>query len=170
MSLKKFLPVYLIFLSMGMVDAAGPMVSLARDSFPLSITAATLLPFLRYLIFGLLSIPMGVLQDKKGKVFILNLGLGIMLAGLLIPVISGIYGTMVVDSSSMGQFYRILAAVLFIGADGAIMQVGGNPFVRDVSEEGQYSKNLSKAQAFITLGSSLGFLIPPLMLNLLKLD
>ena len=75
MSLKKFLPIYLIFVSMGMVDAAGPMVSLARESFALSITVATLLPLLGYLLFGLLSIPMGVLQDKKGKVFILNLGL-----------------------------------------------------------------------------------------------
>jgi MFS transporter, FHS family, L-fucose permease len=170
MSLKKFLPVYLIFLSMGMVDAAGPMVSLARESFALSITVATLLPFLGYLMFGLLSIPMGILQDKKGKVFILNLGLGIMFAGLLIPVLSGMFGKMMVDSSSMGQFYRILAAVLFIGAGGAIMQVGGNPFVRDVSEEGRYSKNLSRAQAFITIGSSLGFLVPPLMFNLFELD
>lgn len=170
MSLRKFLPIYLIFLSMGMVDAAGPMVSLARESFALSITAATLLPFLGYLMFGLLSIPMGVIQDKRGKVYILNLGLGIMLAGLLIPVLSGMYGKMGIDNTSMGQFYRILAAVLFIGAGGAIMQVAGNPFVRDVSEEGQYSKNLSKAQAFITIGSSMGFLIPPLMLNLFGLD
>lgn len=34
MSLKKFLPIYLIFLSMGMVDAAEPMVSLAREHSP----------------------------------------------------------------------------------------------------------------------------------------
>ena len=168
--MKKLLPVYLIFLTMGMVDAAGPMVSLARESFTLSITVATLLPFLGYLMFGFLAIPMGILQDKKGKVFILNLGLGIMLAGLLIPIISGMYGKMAVDSYPMEQFYRILASVLFIGAGGAIMQVGGNPFVRDVSKEGHYSKNLARAQAFITIGSSLGFLIPPLMFNLFRLD
>jgi len=170
MNLKKFLPVYLIFLSMGMVDAAGPMVSLARESFALSITVATLLPFLGYLMFGLLAIPMGVLQDKKGKIYILNLGLGIMFVGLMVPVLSGMYGKMVVDPFSMGQFYKILSAVLLIGAGGAILQVGGNPFVRDVSEEGQYSKNLSRAQAFITVGSSLGFLVPPLMFNLFRLD
>ncbi len=168
--MKKTYPIFLIFLSMGMVDAAGPMVSLARESFTLSITMATLLPFLGYLMFGVLSIPMGVLQDKKGKVFILNLGLGIMLAGLMVPVLSGMYGKMAVDSSSMGQFYRILMAVLFIGAGGAIMQVGGNPFVRDVSEAGQYSKNLSMAQSFITIGSSLGFLLPALMLHVFGFD
>lgn len=155
---------------MGMVDAAGPMVGLARESFVLSITVATLLPFLGYLMFGLLSIPMGVLQDKNGKIFILNLGLAIMFIGLIIPVLSGMYGRMVVDSTSMGQFYRILIAVLFIGAGGAIMQVGGNPFIRDVSEEGHYSKNLAMAQSFITVGSSLGFLLPTVMFNLFELD
>ena len=170
MSVRKFLPIYLIFLSMGMVDAAGPMVSLARESFVLSITVATLLPFLGYLMFGLLSIPMGVIQDKKGKVFILNLGLIIMFIGLLIPVLSGMYGKMVVDPGSMGQFYKILLAVLLIGAGGAIMQVAGNPFIRDIAEEGQYSKYLSRAQSFITIGSSMGFLVPTIMFNFFKLD
>lgn len=168
--MKKIYPVYLIFLTMGMVDAAGPMVSLARESFTLSITIATLLPFLGYLMFGLLSIPMGVLQGKKGKKFILNLGLGIMLAGLMVPILSGMYGNMTIDSSSMAQFYTILVAVLFIGGGGAIMQVGGNPFVRDVSKEGHYSKNLSMAQSFITVGSSLGFLLPSFMLYLFGFD
>lgn len=170
MSLKKFLPVYLIFLSMGMVDAAGPMVSLARESFTLSITMAALLPFLGYLMFGLLSVPMGVIQDKKGKVFIINAGLIIMFTGLIIPVLSGMYGKMVVNHDSMFQFYMILVAVLLIGAGGAIMQVGGNPFIRDISEEGHYSKNLSRAQSFITIGSSLGFLLPTLVFNLFGLD
>ncbi|MDD4144312.1 MAG: MFS transporter [Prolixibacteraceae bacterium] len=170
MSLKKFLPVYLIFLSMGMVDAAGPMVSLARESFTLSITMAALLPFLGYLMFGLLSVPMGVIQDKKGKVFIINMGLLIMFTGLVIPVLSGMYGNMVVNTGSMGQFYVILLAVLLIGGGGAIMQVGGNPFIRDISEDGHYSKNLSRAQSFITIGSSLGFLLPTFMFNLFGLD
>ncbi len=167
---KKALPIYFIFLCMGMVDAAGPMVSLARESFTLSITVATLLPFLGYLMFGMLSIPMGIIQDKRGKKFILNLGLGVMLTGLMIPILSGMYGTMSMQGSSMGEFYRILLAVLFIGAGGAIMQVGGNPFVRDISEEGHYSKNLSLAQSFITIGSSLGFLLPPFMLHVFGFD
>lgn len=170
MDFKNFLPVYLIFLCMGMVDAAGPMVSLARDSFTLSITMATLLPLLGYLMFGVLAIPMGILQDKKGKVFVLNLGLGIMLLGLIIPVLSGMYGKMAMESSSMQLFYRILMAVLFIGAGGSIMQVAGNPFIRDISKEGDYSRNLTMAQSFITIGSSLGFLLPTLMFHLFGLD
>jgi len=170
MNTKKILPVYLIFLSMGMVDAAGPMVSLSRESFSLSITMATLLPLLGYLMFGVLSIPMGVLQDKKGKIFVLNLGLGIMFLGLVIPVLSGMYGNMRADGTSVQHFYRILMAVLFIGGGGAIMQVAGNPFIRDISEEGHYSKNLSMAQSFITVGSSLGFLLPAFAFNIFGLD
>ena len=73
----KTLPIYLIFLAMGMIDSAGPMVSLAKDSFHISNTMASLLPMLGYLMYGLLSIPIGLLQDKKGKKFILNLGLTI---------------------------------------------------------------------------------------------
>ena len=168
--IKKTLPVYLVFLSMGMIDAVGPMVSLAKESFNISITMATLLPLLGYLMYGLLSIPIGVLQDKKGKIFIINLGLTTAFLGLTIPILSGMYGNMVVQSGSMAQFYKILVAILFLGAGGSILQVAGNPFIRDISEVGHYSKNLSLAQSFITIGSSLGFLLPVFALFAFGLD
>src|SRR4030042_6165034 len=123
----KTLPIYLIFISMGMIDAVGPMVSLARKSFTISITMATLLPLLGYLMYGLLSIPMGVLQDKKVKLFVLNLGLMIAFAGLIIPILSGMYGRMVVDGSNLFQFYKILMAILLLASGGSILQVAGNP-------------------------------------------
>ncbi len=160
----------MIFLAMGLIDSAGPMVSLAKDSFKISYTMASLLPLLAYIMYGLLSVPIGVLQDKKGKRFILNLGLVIALSGLVIPIFSGMYGKMVVDGSSMSQFYKILAAILLLGAGGSILQVAGNPIMRDISEEGQYSKNLSFAQSIITIGSSMGFLLPVLMLSAFGLD
>lgn len=167
---KKTLPIYLVFLSMGMIDAVGPMVSLAKESFRISITMATLLPLLGYIMYGLLSVPIGLLQDRKGKKFILNLGLSIASLGLIIPILSGMYGKMVVNSSSLMQFYKILMAILLLGAGGSILQVAGNPFMRDVSDEGHYSKNLSLAQAFITIGSSMGFLLPPVMLYAFGFD
>jgi MFS transporter, FHS family, L-fucose permease len=167
---KKTIPIYMIFLSMGMIDAVGPMVSLARDSFKISITMATFLPLLGYIMYGLLSVPVGLLQDRKGKKFILNLGLSIAALGLFTPILSGMYGKMVVDSTSLMQFYKILFAILLLGAGGSILQVAGNPFIRDVSEEGHYSKNLSLAQSFITIGSSMGFLLPTVMLHVFGLD
>jgi MFS transporter, FHS family, L-fucose permease len=166
----KTYPIYLVFLCMGMIDAVGPMVSLAKESFKISITMATLLPLLGYIMYGLLSVPTGLLQDKKGKKYILNLGLIIASLGLLIPILSGMYGKMVVNSASLMQFYKILTAILLLGAGGSILQVAGNPFMRDISDEGHYSKNLSLAQAFITIGSSMGFLLPPVMLYAFGLD
>jgi len=155
---------------MGMIDSAGPMVSLAQGSFKISNTMASLLPMLAYIMYGLLSVPIGLLQDKKGKKYVLNLGLTIALLGLIIPILSGMYGKMVVDGSSLMQFYKILAAILMLGAGGAILQVSGNPIMRDISEEGHYSKNLSLAQSFITVGSSMGFIIPVIMLRAFGLD
>jgi len=146
------------------------MVSLAQGSFKISNTMASLLPMLAYIMYGLLSVPIGLLQDKKGKKYVLNLGLTIALLGLIIPILSGMYGKMVVDGSSLMQFYKILAAILMLGAGGAILQVSGNPIMRDISEEGHYSKNLSLAQSFITVGSSMGFIIPVIMLRAFGLD
>ncbi len=160
----------MIFLAMGLIDSAGPMVSLAKESFKISNTMASLLPMLAYIMYGLLSVPIGLLQDRKGKKFILNIGLVIALSGLVIPILSGMYGKMVVDGSSMIQFHKILAAILLLGAGGSILQVAGNPIMRDISEEGHYSKNLSFAQSIITVGSSMGFLLPVIMLRAFGLD
>ena len=168
--MKRIYPVYLIFLSMGMIDAVGPMVSLAKESFNISIAMATMLPLLGYLMYGLLSIPIGLLQDKKGKVFILKTGLVVAFSGLIIPILSGMYGHLTVVNGSLLQFYKILVAILLLGAGGSILQVAGNPFIRDISDDGHYSRNLSMAQSFITIGSSLGFLLPTVMLYLFGFD
>lgn len=168
---NKTLPVFLVFLCMGFGDVVGPLVGLAKDTFSLSYTMAQLLPFVGFLMFGLLSVPMGVYQDKKGKKFILNLGLVVALIGLVIPMLNGMYGPKVVFSAEQQtSFYILLFAILLLGAGATILQVVGNPIMRDVSPEGAYSKNLSLAQSIKAIGSSLGFLLPPLMAWWLNLD
>ncbi|MBM3405597.1 MAG: sugar MFS transporter, partial [Bacteroidetes bacterium] len=88
LSLFASLPVFLSFLCMGFGDAVGPFVGLAKDSFSLSNTMAQLIPFTGFLMFGLLSVPFGILQDQKGKKFILAVGLVVALVGLVIPIIN----------------------------------------------------------------------------------
>jgi FHS family L-fucose permease-like MFS transporter len=144
-------PVFLAFLAMGFADAAGPFVGLAREQFNLSYFLSQLIPFTGFLMFGLLSIPFGVYQDKKGKKFILVLGLLLMLAGLLIPSLTG-----------FSTFAMFLVTVLLLGAGAAAMQVAGNPLMRDVSEEGKYARNLSLGQFVKAIGSLSGPLIPVL--------
>jgi len=143
------LPVFLAFLAMGFGDAVGPFVSLAREKFQLSNFMAQMIPFVGFAMFGILSIPMGVYQDQKGKKFILLLGLCIMLAGLLIPTIMG-----------LSTFPVFLITILLLGAGATTLQVAGNPIMRDVSPEGKYSRNLSLAQFVKAIGSLSGPLIP----------
>ncbi|MCB0804329.1 MAG: MFS transporter [Bacteroidales bacterium] len=143
------IPVFMAFLCMGFGDAVGPFVGLAREEFELSNTMAQLIPFAGFIMFGLLSVPMGIYQDKKGKKFILMLGLIIAMAGLLVPVIGG-----------LESYALFLVTVLMLGAGATILQVAGNPIMRDVSPGGKYARNLSLGQFVKAIGSLSGPLIP----------
>lgn len=161
---SKVFPIYLVFLCMGFGDVVGPLVSLAKDTFQLSNAMAQLIPFSGFIMFGLLSVPMGLYQDKKGRKNTLLLGLGVALAGLLLPMLNGMYGKKVIFlPGEYFSFYLLLVAILLLCAGATILQVVGNPIMRDVSPEGTYSKNLSFAQSVKAIGSSLGFLVPPLV-------
>ena len=145
----KTLPIFLAFFCMGFGDAVGPFVGLAKESFQLSNTMAQLIPFVGFIMFGFLSIPMGILQDKKGKKFILLLGLFVAFAGLVLPAIFSI------------KLYSVfLVTIMLLGAGAATLQVAGNPIMRDVSAPGKYSANLSLAQFIKAIGSLTGPLIP----------
>lgn len=167
----KAAPIFLAFLAMGFGDVVGPMVSLAKETFNLSNFMAQLLPASGFVMFGILSIPMGIYQDRKGKKYVLLLGLTIALIGLLIPIFAGMYGPKLDDGNNgMGKFYLLLGSILLLGAGATILQVSGNPIMRDVSPEGQYSSNLSLAQSIKAIGSSLGFLLPPFVAYAFGLD
>ncbi|MCX7985790.1 MAG: MFS transporter [Bacteroidales bacterium] len=167
---KSLFAILIVFLAMGFGDVVGPMVSLAKESFGLSNTAAQLLPFVGFMMFGILSVPIGVFQDRKGKRFTLILGLVIAFVGLLLPMAGGMYGRLSVDNTSYWQFIVILAAILLLGAGATILQVSGNPIMRDVSDEGQYSRNLTLGQTIKAVGSSMGFLVPPILAQIAGLD
>ena len=161
--MKKAWPVFLVFLAMGFGDVVGPMVSLAKETFTLSNFMAQLLPFSGFLLFGFLSVPMGILQDRKGKKHLMLLGLGIALVGLVIPMFAGMYGPPPqITPGDSTKFFILLASIFLLGAGATTLQVVGNPIMRDVSPEGAYSRNLSLAQAIKAIGSSLGFLLPPI--------
>ena len=144
----KVLPVYLAFLAMGFGDAVGPFVGLAKNEFRLTNVVASLIPFLGLGMFGILSIPTGLLQNSRGKKFVLILGLSVILAGVL--------------NASFGitTFSRFLVTVVLLGAGAAILQVAGNPIMRDVSAEGRFPRNLVMGQFIKALGSLSGAAIP----------
>jgi fucose permease len=152
---KPVVPVFLAFLAMGFGDAVGPFVGLAKEHFQLSNVLAQCIPLVGFLMFGLLSTPMGVLQDKRGKKFTLVLGLVIMLAGILIPSLL-----------ALSTFPVFLITILLLGAGATTLQVAGNPMMRDVSPDGKFARNLSLGQFVKAIGSLSGPLIPVLAARL----
>ena len=145
---KKVVPILLAFLCMGFGDAVGPFVGLAKAEFELSNFLAMIIPFMGFIMFGLLSVPMGIFQDRYTKKKTLVLGLVIALIGLSIPIFG------------LSHFILFLLTVLLLGAGATILQVAGNPIMRDVSQEGQYSRNLSIGQFVKAIGSLAGPVIP----------
>lgn len=166
-SVYKSIPVFLAFFCMGFGDVVGPLVSLVKDTFLLSNFTAQLITLSGLVMFGALSIPLGVYQNKKGKKHVLLIGLAIAFFGLLIPIFNGMYGpTVIFEAGDQTKFYIVLLSILLLGAGATFVQVSGNPIMRDVSPEGKYSSNLSLGQSIKAIGSSLGFLLPPAVLVL----
>jgi fucose permease len=146
----KTIPILLAFLCMGFIDGVGVFVGLAESRFQLSHFVAQLIPFVGFIMFGVLSVPMGLLQDRTTKKLILLVGLIVALTGAAISF------------SGLGQYVWFLATVMLLGAGATILQVAGNPIMRDVSGPEKYSRNLSIGQSVKAIGSLSGPLVPVL--------
>ena len=169
--MKRAWPVFLVFLAMGFGDVVGPLVALVKETFQVSDFTARLVPFTGFLMFFLLSVPMGLVQDRKGKKFVLILGLATALAGAVLPILAGMYGKPIqLAAGDLTKFYVVLASILLLCAGVTILQVCGNPVMRDLSEKGTFASNLSLAQSVKAVGSSMGFLLLPLVAIPLGLD
>lgn len=136
-------PIFFAFFVMGFVDAVGTLVGFAKEEYQLSGFMAGLLPFFGFVAFALFSVPGGVLMDRKGKKFLMLLSLGIVLVGEALPAVTTGY-------------LLLVAAIFLVGIGMTLLQVGGNPIMRDVSEEGRYARNLTFAQFIKGLGSIAG--------------
>jgi fucose permease len=137
------LPIFFAFFVMGFGDAVGTLVGFARQEYQLSGVMAGLLPFFGLIAFALFSVPGGVLMDRKGKKFLMLLSLGIVLVGEVVPALTTGY-------------LMLVAAIFLIGVGMTLLQVAGNPIMRDVSLEGRYARNLTFAQFIKGLGSIAG--------------
>ena len=142
-------PVFLAFLVMGFGDAAGPLSSQLQADFQLSGFQTGLVTFMGFIMFGLLSVPMGLVQDRKGRKQVMLMGLLAAFVGMLLPIMG-----------NYESFPLILGGLLFMGTGATMLQVAGNPIMRDVSPEGKYSRNLSFGQFVKAIGSLSSALIP----------
>jgi MFS transporter, FHS family, L-fucose permease len=135
------LPILLCFFSMGFVDAMGPLAGTIQKQYSLSGFMAGLLPAFAFVAFAIFSVPGGVLAARIGKKNLFLLALALSTLGVLVP-------TLVVPG-----FALLLASVFVLGVGTTLLQVAGNPIMRDVSEEGMFARNLSFAQFVKGVGS-----------------
>jgi fucose permease len=136
------LPILLAFFVMGVADAMGPMSDAVKNNYNLSNVMATLLSFFVFIAFAVFSVPGGLLAARIGKKKLLLLGLGLNAVAMLIPCVMN------------PGFGLLLMCIFVLGIGTTFLQVAGNPIMRDVSPEGAYGRNLSFAQGFKGVGST----------------
>ncbi|MCK5135544.1 MAG: MFS transporter [Bacteroidales bacterium] len=136
-------PVLLSFFVVSFIDLVGTGVDELRQDSNTPQYVLQLIPFVALIWFFLLSIPVGVWQDKVGKKRVLNYGLLITAVGLVMPVLGN---TLPV----------ILAAFALLGIGNTILQVSANPLLVDVVPSNRTSSYLSFSQFIKALGSMIG--------------
>ncbi len=136
------LPIFLAFLVMGVADAMGPMSDAVKKQFALSDFMATFLSFFVFIAFAVFSVPGGLMAARIGKKKLLLLGLGLNAVAMLVPS--------VMDPS----FPLLLGCIFLLGVGTTLLQVAGNPIMRDVSAKGTFGRNLSLAQGIKGAGST----------------
>jgi MFS transporter, FHS family, L-fucose permease len=139
-SLLVITPVLFSFFVMSFCDLVGIGVDNAKADFNLSNTLAQLIPLAVFIWFFVLSVPIGILQDRIGKKNMVNIGMLITAAGLFLPFI---YYT----------FPTLLTGFVLLGIGNTIIQVSANPLLIDVVPDSRRSSFLSFAQFIKAVGS-----------------
>lgn len=134
----KTLPIFLAFLLMGVADAMGPLSS-AVSANPVM---AALMPFFVFIAFAVFSVPGGLLAARIGKKKVLLLGLALNTVAVGIPAFLN------------PPFALLLPCIFLLGVGTTLLQVAGNPIMRDVSGAGDYGRNLALAQGIKGVGST----------------
>jgi len=139
----RVLPVLMSFFVMSFVDLVGIGVDRVSSDMNLTATVAQLIPSAAFLWFFLLSVPVGVLQSRLGKRFMLNIGMLVTAIGLLVPFF-------------FYSFAMVLIGFALLGIGNTIVQVSANPLLVDVVPGNRTSSFLSFSQFVKAIGSMLG--------------
>ena len=131
--LKKLLPVFMSFIVMGFIDIIGVATGYIKQDFQLTDFYAQFLPMMVLLWFFVLSVPVGILQDKYGKRNMLNIGMLLQAVGLLVPFIHY-------------SFPMMFASFILLGIGNTIIQVSANPLLQDVSPSEKLASYMSTSQ------------------------
>lgn len=133
-------PVLMSFFVMSFCDLVGIGVDRVKIDFSLSNTLAQLIPSAVFLWFFVLSVPVGILQDRIGKRNVLNIGMIITAMGLFFPYF-------------FYSFEMALLGFAMLGIGNTIVQVSANPLLVDVVPSNRRSSYLSFSQFVKSIGS-----------------
>jgi len=142
-NITNVLPVLMAFFVMSFVDLVGIGVDMVKIDMNLSSTLSQLIPSVAFLWFLLLSVPVGVMQSRLGKKFMLNVGMGITAAGLFVPFFFYSYS-------------MVLVGFALLGIGNTIVQVSANPLLIGVVPGNRASSFLSFSQFIKAIGSMIG--------------
>ena len=141
--MKRQAPVFLGFFVMGFVDVVGIATNYAKKDFQLRDSVANLLPFMVFLWFAFLSVPVGSLMNRVGRRMTVMIGLAITTVAMLVPL---------VDYS----FVSLLIAFALVGIGNTILQVSLNPLLMNVIGGDRLASALTGGQLAKSLASFLG--------------
>jgi len=133
-------PVLMSFFVMSFCDLVGIGVDRIKIDFALNNTLAQLIPSAVFLWFFVLSVPVGILQDRIGKRNVLNIGMIITALGLFLPYVFYSFGI-------------VLTGFVMLGVGNTIVQVSANPLLVDVVPSNRRSSYLSFSQFVKSIGS-----------------
>ncbi|MEI8112483.1 MAG: MFS transporter [Bacteroidia bacterium] len=131
--MRKILPVFLSFIVMGFIDIIGVATGYIKQDFGLTDFVAQFLPMMVLLWFFVLSVPIGILQDKYGKRNMLNIGMVIQAVGLGLPFVHY-------------SFPMMFASFILLGIGNTVIQVSANPLLQDVSPSEKLASYMSTSQ------------------------
>ncbi len=140
LSIAYVTPVLISFFVMSFCDLVGIGVDNAKADFELSNSLAQLIPLAVFAWFFILSVPVGILQDRIGKRNMLNVGMLLTATGLILPFF--IY-----------TFPTLLVGFALLGIGNTIIQVSANPLLVDVVPSNRTSSFLSFSQFVKAVGS-----------------
>lgn len=140
-SLNYLFPVLISFFVMSFCDLVGIGVDRVKIDYPdISNTLIQLIPSAVFLWFFILSVPVGILQDRIGKRNVLNIGMLVTALGLFVPYF-------------FYSFETALIGFALLGIGNTIVQVSANPLLVDVVPSNRRSSFLSFSQFVKALGS-----------------
>jgi FHS family L-fucose permease-like MFS transporter len=140
-NISKILPVLMAFFVMSFCDLVGISVDKIKPIFGLTDFHAQLIPSAVFIWFLILSVGIGVLQNKTGKKNMVNIGMIITAIGLFIPFIF------------FKSFITFLIGFAFLGIGNTIVQVSANPLLINVVPANRTSSYLSFSQFVKAIGS-----------------